>query len=66
MKTLPPIVLPPLPITSPVTYEDARQTPKQAPALLGTSPVTEKVINSATVTNKVNNGVAIACDIAEE
>eukprot|EP00957_Ditylum_brightwellii_P201171 15324377-Ditylum_brightwellii.AAC.1 len=56
MKTLPPFALPPPPTTALSTNEDAPQTPKQALALLGTSPVTEAV----------NNGVAIACDIAEE
>eukprot|EP00957_Ditylum_brightwellii_P184816 14076969-Ditylum_brightwellii.AAC.1 len=66
MKTLPPFVLLPPPITSPVTNDDAHQTPKEASALLGTSPVTETVIHSATVTKAVNNGLAIAHDIAEE
>eukprot|EP00957_Ditylum_brightwellii_P048066 3649650-Ditylum_brightwellii.AAC.1 len=66
MKTLPPFVLPPPPIISPVTDEDAPQTPEQASASLGTSPVTETANNSATVTKEVNNGVAIARNIAEE
>eukprot|EP00957_Ditylum_brightwellii_P148252 11287749-Ditylum_brightwellii.AAC.1 len=48
MKTLPPFVLPPPPITSPVAYKDAPQTPMQASASLGTSPVTVTVNNSAT------------------
>eukprot|EP00957_Ditylum_brightwellii_P122125 9313772-Ditylum_brightwellii.AAC.1 len=60
MKTLPPFVLPPPPMTSPVTNKDAPQTPKHASASLGTSSVTETVINSATATKAVNNGVAIA------
>eukprot|EP00957_Ditylum_brightwellii_P078886 5998172-Ditylum_brightwellii.AAC.2 len=38
----------------------------QASASLGTSPVTETVNNSATVTKEVNDGVAIARKIAEE
>eukprot|EP00957_Ditylum_brightwellii_P104224 7938912-Ditylum_brightwellii.AAC.1 len=66
MKTLPPFVLLQPSITSPETNEDAPQTPKQASASLGTSPVTETVINSATMTKDVSNGVAIACAIAEE
>eukprot|EP00957_Ditylum_brightwellii_P146055 11121971-Ditylum_brightwellii.AAC.1 len=66
MKTLPPFVLLPQPIASPLTNKDAPQTPKQASALLGTSPVIETVNNIATVTKEVNNGVAIARDIAEE
>eukprot|EP00957_Ditylum_brightwellii_P187653 14289596-Ditylum_brightwellii.AAC.1 len=66
MKTIPLFVLTPPPITSPVTNENAPQTPKQASALLDTSSVTETVINSATVTKEVNNCVAIPHDIAEE
>eukprot|EP00957_Ditylum_brightwellii_P139236 10612113-Ditylum_brightwellii.AAC.1 len=66
MKTLPQFVLPPPPTISPVTNQDAPQTPDQASALLGTSPVTEIVNDSATVTKEVNNGMAIALDIAEE
>eukprot|EP00957_Ditylum_brightwellii_P190033 14467403-Ditylum_brightwellii.AAC.1 len=60
MKTLPPCVLPPPPIASPVTNKDAPQTPKQSSALLGTSPVTETVNDSATVTKEDNNGEKIA------
>eukprot|EP00957_Ditylum_brightwellii_P078589 5974963-Ditylum_brightwellii.AAC.1 len=60
MKTPPPFVLL-LPLTtSPVTNKDVPQTPKQASALLGTSPVTETVNDSTTVTKEVNNGAAIA------
>eukprot|EP00957_Ditylum_brightwellii_P048298 3665582-Ditylum_brightwellii.AAC.1 len=66
MKTLPPFEVLPPPITSPVTNKDAPQTPMHASALLGTSPVTETVNDSITVTKEVNNGVAIARDIAEE
>eukprot|EP00957_Ditylum_brightwellii_P163589 12455733-Ditylum_brightwellii.AAC.1 len=66
MKTLPPFVLPPPPITSPILNKDAPQTPKLTSSLLGTLSVTETVINSATGTKEVHNGVAIACDIAEE
>eukprot|EP00957_Ditylum_brightwellii_P040955 3101030-Ditylum_brightwellii.AAC.1 len=66
MKTLPLFVLPPPPATSPITNDDAPQTPKQASALMGTSSVTETVIDSATVTKAFNNGVAIARGIAEE
>eukprot|EP00957_Ditylum_brightwellii_P153321 11668544-Ditylum_brightwellii.AAC.1 len=60
MKALPPCVLLPPSITSLVTNKDAPQTPMQVSALLGTSPVSETVNNSATVTKEVNNGVAIA------
>eukprot|EP00957_Ditylum_brightwellii_P031421 2382356-Ditylum_brightwellii.AAC.1 len=66
MKTLPSFVLLLPPSTSPVTNQDTPQTPKQASASLATSPVTETVSDSATVTKEVNNGVAIAHDIAEE
>eukprot|EP00957_Ditylum_brightwellii_P020092 1515951-Ditylum_brightwellii.AAC.1 len=66
MKTLPPFVLLPPLITSPVANKDAPQTPMQASSSLGTSLVTETVNNSATLTKEVNNGVAIAREIAEE
>eukprot|EP00957_Ditylum_brightwellii_P124541 9491476-Ditylum_brightwellii.AAC.1 len=66
MKTLPPFALLPPPTISPVTNKDAPETHKQAPASLGTSSVTEIMIDSATVTKAVNNGVAIAHEIAEE
>eukprot|EP00957_Ditylum_brightwellii_P030623 2320715-Ditylum_brightwellii.AAC.1 len=66
MKTLPPFKLPLPPTISSVTNKDAPQTPIQASALLGTLPVTETVNDNTTVTKEVNNGVAIAHDIAEE
>eukprot|EP00957_Ditylum_brightwellii_P095472 7271859-Ditylum_brightwellii.AAC.1 len=66
MKTLPPFVLLPPPIASPVTNKNSPQTHMQASSLFGTSHVTETVNSSTTVTKESNNGVAIARGIVEE